>query len=70
MRQKMSEKNVRKYRKLYPDLDIYMILVRGGTGHRKDLCCKDGTIFNLWPDGTLTKDECICAKYKEPENDE
>jgi len=30
------------------------VLVRGGTGHRKDLFLEDGTILHYWPDGEFT----------------
>jgi len=56
MRQLMSQKNVRKY-SYRLGLDIVKIMVRGDTGHRKDLCLADGTIINLYPDGEMIKSE-------------
>jgi len=35
-------------------LPIKYILVRGGTGHRKDLVLQDGTMLHYWPDGEFT----------------
>lgn len=52
MRQRMSERNVAKLRDR-TGLPIVKVLVRGGTGHRKDLCLQDGTVTCLWPDGTV-----------------
>ncbi len=54
MRQHMSERNVKKYANKL-NLPIKRILVRGGTGHRKDLCLEDGSIMKLYPDGTMEK---------------
>ena len=33
---------------------IEKIMVRGNTGHRKDLCLPDGHILHYWPDGVIT----------------
>lgn len=48
----MSDRNVKKYSK-YLGFDIVKIMVRGGTDHRKDLCLRDGSILNLYPDGEI-----------------
>ena len=61
MRQLMSTKNAAKYAKKL-GLPIVKILVRGGTGHRKDLCMEDGSIVCLWPDGTMDKNELVTWK--------
>jgi hypothetical protein len=63
MRQLLSEKNVRKLAKRY-NLPIVNVMVRGGTDHRKDLCLEDGSIINLWPDGTMEKSEIGWHKDK------
>lgn len=51
MRQRLGKKKVSKYRR-QTGLDVIAGLVRGGTGHRVDLCLADGSIVHLWPDGT------------------
>lgn len=33
-------------------LPIHHVLVRGNTGHRRDLCLDNGEIVSLWPDGS------------------
>ena len=53
-RQRMSNKNTKKYREKL-NLPIKYILVRGGTDHRKDLCLKDGSVIHMYKDGTLEK---------------
>jgi hypothetical protein len=50
----MSEKNAEKFCEKY-NLPIVCILVRGGTGHRKDLCLIDGSIIYLYKDGSMVK---------------
>ena len=32
-------------------------LVRGGTNHRFDLCLKDGTVINIYPDNSYEKSD-------------
>jgi hypothetical protein len=53
MRQRLAERNVEKLRKL-TRLPIAHVWVRGGTGHRRDLCLEDGSVVCMWPDGSLT----------------
>lgn len=56
MRQALGPKKVEKLRQ-QTGLDIVKVMVRGNTGHRRDLCLADGTVVCLWPDGTTTKEE-------------
>lgn len=53
-RQRMGEKKVARLREQL-GLPIVKVLVRGNTGHRKDLCLEDGTVVSLYKDGTLEK---------------
>ncbi len=53
MRQHLNAKKVRRLAD-ETGLDVVYVLVRGGTDHRKDLCLRDRTIVNLWPDGETT----------------
>ena len=48
MRQWVGEKKLRRLRAKL-NLDIEGALVRGGTGHRVDLCLRDGSIMHYWP---------------------
>lgn len=50
-RQRMSDKNVRKLA-AETGLPVVRVLVRGGTGHRRDLCLEDGSVVHLYRDGT------------------
>lgn len=43
-RQRMGAKKIAKLR-LQTGLPITAVFVRGGTGHRKDLCLEDGSIM-------------------------
>lgn len=54
-RQKLGQKKVNKLRQ-QTGLDILVVLVRGGTNHRRDLCLSDGSVVNLYKDGTMEKD--------------
>lgn len=36
---------------------IVKVMVRGNTEHRKDICLEDGSILNLWPDGTIQRSQ-------------
>jgi hypothetical protein len=49
----MSDKNAKKLA-ASTGLPVVMVMVRGGTSHRKDLCLEDGSIRCLWPDGSIT----------------
>jgi hypothetical protein len=62
----MSFKNVKKYATRL-NLPIVRILVRGGTGHRKDLCLEDGSIMELYPDGTMEKSTMKWGIFNYPE---
>ena len=48
MRQRVSEKTVRRYAR-ETGLPVEFALVRGGTDHRIDLCLIDGSIVHWWP---------------------
>jgi hypothetical protein len=50
MRQKLSEKNVRRICE-QTGLPVRCVLVRGGTGHRRDLQLENGDWIKMWPDG-------------------
>ena len=64
MRQRLSEKNVSRLAgKL--GLDIMKVLVRGGTGHRRDLILRDGSMKHLWPDGRIEDSDDGCCMSKE-----
>ena len=53
MRQALSQRNVAKLaRKL--DMPVVAVVVRGNTGHRKDVILANAEVYSLWPDGTLT----------------
>ena len=65
-RQKLGIKKVMRLRR-ETGLDIIGVLVRGGTDHRQDLCLRDGSIVNLWADGTTTKSESRHALEVPPE---
>ena len=52
MRQKMSQRNVEKYKRI-TGLPIDYILVRGNTEHRKDLHLEDRSVKCLFPDGII-----------------
>ena len=52
MRQLLGKKKTDKLR-AETGLDIHHVMVRGNTGHRKDLWLNGGTIMYLWPDGTM-----------------
>ena len=54
MRQRLGKRKVMKYRR-QTGLDVIAGMVRGNTGHRVDLCLRDGSIVYLWPDGTMEK---------------
>lgn len=58
MRQRMSKKNVKKYRRKY-NLPIKTILVRGGTDHRKVLVLEDDSVLFLLKTGEIKKIEEI-----------
>src|SRR5690606_26632045 len=64
--QKLGIKKVMRLRR-ETGLDIIGVLVRGGTDHRQDLCLRDGSIVNLWADGTTTKSESRHALEVPPE---
>lgn len=51
----LGPRKVNKLRERFPELDIEKAWSRGNTGHRLDLCLRDGTIAYLWPDGTLER---------------
>jgi hypothetical protein len=63
MRQVVGAK---KKRKLEQELGfpIYRILVRGNTGHRKDLVLHDGFVLHYWPDKSLTACTDIACWYQ------
>lgn len=52
----MNKKKTRQMAQKY-SLPVVAVLVRGGTGHRKDLCLEDGSIIHLYPDGDMEKSE-------------
>ena len=54
MRQRVGQKKVDKLIE-QTGLQITRVMVRGGTGHRKDLHLEDGTIVNAWPGGTYSE---------------
>ncbi len=54
-RQRLGPKKTKRLRET-TGLPIVKVLVRGNTGHRRDLFLEDGTIATLWPDGTLELD--------------
>ncbi len=54
--------------RLLTGLPIVKVMVRGGTGHRKDLCLKDGSIVHLYPDGTMEKSDIGWNKSGPVEN--
>ena len=56
MRQRLGPKKVQKLRER-TGLPVLFAMVRGGTNHRIDLCLEDGSIMNLYRDGTLEKDD-------------
>lgn len=55
MRQSLGSKKVRRLAE-QTGLPVVRVMVRGNTGHRKDLCLADGRIFRLYLDGTLEED--------------
>lgn len=50
--------NTKKRRKLESIVGkpVIYAMTRGGTGHRIDIGCEDGTFYRLWPDGHLEQD--------------
>lgn len=54
-RNRLGAKKVARLQIQHPDLDIVTALTRGGTGHRIDLCLRDGTVMHLFRDGTRMK---------------
>ncbi len=54
MRQSLNKKNVKKLA-VQTGLPVLSVLVRGGTGHRKDLCLDDGSVVHLYKDGSMEK---------------
>lgn len=54
MRQQLGPKKVARLRK-ETGLPIVAVLVRGGTGHRRDLCLEDGSVVCLYRDGTMER---------------
>ncbi len=67
MRQRMSEKNVRKIR-TKTGLPVVDVLVRGGNGHIKDLVLEDGRVFYMWPDGGIEL-ASRCRQMTGPQSD-
>jgi len=64
-RQRLGEKKTRQLRERL-GLPIVVVLVRGGTDHRQDLCLADGTIRYYWPQtGDLLLAENITHQFKE-----
>jgi len=53
-RQRLGHKKVAKL-KQQTGLPVIAVLVRGGTGHRRDLCLEDGTVVHLYADGSMEK---------------
>jgi len=43
---------------------VVHVQVRGGTDHRRDLLLADGTVWNLYRDGTLKKDFCTWRRER------
>ncbi len=56
MRQHLNAKKVAALAR-ETGLDVVYVLVRGGTDHRRDLCLRDGSIINLWSDGSTTESD-------------
>lgn len=52
VRQRMSNKNTRKYALKF-NLPIHHIQVRGGTSHRKDFCLEDGSIMSYYSNNNI-----------------
>jgi hypothetical protein len=50
-RQRLGAKKMAKL-KAETGLPIVAVLVRGGTGHRRDLCLEDGSVVHLYRDGS------------------
>lgn len=51
-RQRLGQKKVARLRE-QTGLPIVVVLVRGNTGHRRDLCLADGTVTYLWRGGGM-----------------
>ncbi len=67
MRQRLGAKKVKRIAET-TGLDVVHVLVRGGTGHRKDLCLRDGSVVHLFQDGTTEKSDMQHAlPIEEPE---
>ena len=37
--------------------EVKLAITRGGTDHRIDCGCSDGTVWKVWPDGTIERRE-------------
>lgn len=53
-RQKLGEKKLRRLAEK-TGLDLVAALVRGGTGHRVDLCVRGGVVVHLYRCGSTEK---------------
>lgn len=62
-RQRLSQKNVLKLAQQL-ELPVVAVLVRGGTGHRRDLCLEDGSVVYLYRDGTTEVAVGLSHLYK------
>jgi len=62
----LGPRKVAKLQRRFPALAIEKVWARGNTGHRLDLCLKDGTVLYLWPDGTLDDAELKWHSFTAP----
>ena len=55
MRQRLGPRQLRKVEELV-GMPVEKVLVRGNTGHRRDVFLKEGGLIRMWPDGDMQLD--------------
>ena len=55
MRQRLGPKLIKQIEN-FIGLPVEKVLVRGNTGHRRDVFLKGGGIYHMWPNGVMSFD--------------